>query len=66
MKKGKKIKTRKDQIGGYEHSKSKLKNRDKSWLGHQMKFIGGRLKGSQLERKRRFCKTEKMGRPTTE
>ena len=56
MKKGKKIKTRKDQIRGYENSKSRLKNRDKSWLGHQMKSIGGRLKGNRLKNERRYCK----------
>ena len=56
MKKGKKIKNRKDQIGGYENSKSRLKNRDKSWLGHQMKSIGGRLKGNRLKNERRYCK----------
>ena len=56
MKKGKKIKNRKDQIGGYENSKSRLKNRDKSWLGHQMKSIGGRLKGNRLKHERRYCK----------
>ena len=59
MKKGKKIKTRKDQIGGYENSKSRLKNQDKSWLGHEMKFIGGRLKGNQLKRKRDSAKLKK-------
>ena len=55
MKKERKIKTREDQIGGYKNSKNRLKNWDESWLGHQMKLIGGRLKGNQLKKKRRFC-----------
>ena len=56
MKKEKKIKTRKDEKEGYENLKSRLKSRDRSWLGHQLKFIGGRLKRNQLNWKRRFCK----------
>ena len=55
MKKERKIKTKEDQIGGYKNSKNRLKNWDESWLGHQIKLIGGRLKGNQLKRKRRFC-----------
>ena len=66
MKKEKKIKTWKDQIGEYENLKSRLKNGDRSWLGHQMKFIGERLKGNQLKRKRNSAKTKKMGRVATE
>ena len=56
MKKERKRKTRKDQIGEYKNLKSRLKNWNRSWLEHQMKFIGRRIKGNQLKKKRRFFK----------
>ena len=52
---------RKDQIGGYKKLKSRLKHWERSWLKHQMKFIGEKLKENQLRKKRRFCQIWKMG-----
>ena len=55
------MKTMKDQIGGYKNLKSTSKNWDRSWVGHQMKFMWASLKGNQLKRKRGFCKNWKNG-----
>ena len=45
-------KTREYQKGEYKNLKNSLKDWDRFWLGHQMKFIGRK----QLKLKGRFCK----------
>ena len=57
-----KLKEKKNQEGLkrlYRDLKSRFKNWERSWLGYQMKFIGGWLEANQLKGKEDSAKAEK-------